>query len=193
MQVPVRIDFQNMDQSEAVIARIRERIGRLERHFDRMTGCNVTVQAPHHHHHKGNTYQVRIVMHVPGGELAVSRDPGTQPAHADVFVAVRDAFDAAERRLIQHVARQRGEVKTHETPLQGRVARLFPDDGYGFVAATDGREIYFHRNSVIDDGFDALTVGQAVQLAVAEDESDAGPQATTVRPIGSLRLQPTAV
>jgi ribosome-associated translation inhibitor RaiA len=39
---------------------------------------------------------------VPGKELVVSRDPGDVHAHKDVYVAIRDAFDAAERQLAEH-------------------------------------------------------------------------------------------
>lgn len=117
MQIPLHIDFQNMDPSESVETRVRERVERLERHSERITSCHVTVEAPHRHHHKGNQYRVRIVLHVPGHELVVSREPGDAGAHADVYVAIRDAFDAAERRLKDRTARVRGEVKTHEPPL----------------------------------------------------------------------------
>ncbi len=190
MDIPLEISFQNLEQSEFVERRVRERVQRLERHFEHVVGCRVTVEVPHRHHHKGRIYHIRVVIHVPGHELVVSRDPGNIYAHEDVYVAIRDAFDAAERRLAEYAERVRGDVKVHEPPLQGRVARLFPEDGYGFIAAADGREIYFHRNSVAGGRFDDLAVGSTVELAVDEEESAEGPQASTVRPIGELRFQP---
>lgn len=190
MQIPLHIDFQNMDRSEFVEKRITERVAKLEHHAEHITSCHVTVEAPHHHHHKGNEYRVRIVLHVPGQELVVSREPGTAGAHTDVYVAIRDAFDAAERQLKDRSARVRGDVKTHEPPLQGTVSRMFADKGYGFITTTDGREIYFHKNSVVETAFDDLSVGQPVRLAVAENESSEGPQATTVRPIRPLQMVP---
>ena len=190
MQIPLHIDFQSMDPSEFVEKRIRERVARLEHHAEHITGCHVTVEAPHHHHRKGNEYRIRIVVHVPGHEVVVSKEPGAAGTHTDVYVAIRDAFDAAERRLKDRTARVRGDVKTHEPPLQGTVSRLLADKGYGFITTTDGREIYFHMNSVVEAAFNDLIVGQPVRLAIAEDESAEGPQATTVRPIRSTQMIP---
>ena len=81
-----------------------------------------------------------------------------------------------------------GRVKSHEVPLHGKVLQLFPDQGYGFVDASDGREIYFHKNSVLRDGFDKLEIGHDVRLVVAEGESAQGPQASTVVPLGKHHL-----
>jgi hypothetical protein len=46
-------------------------------------------------------------MHVPGAALVINRDPGQDQAHEDVYVAMRDAFDAAERRLEDYVRKSR--------------------------------------------------------------------------------------
>jgi len=73
-------------------------------------------------------------------------------------------------------------VKAHATPPHGRVIRLFPDQGYGFIAAPDGRELYFHRNSVLSGGFEKLEVGS--EVSYAEEEGEKGPQASTVKPVG---------
>jgi cold shock CspA family protein len=99
-------------------------------------------------------------------------------------VAVRDAFDAARRRLQDRARRLEGRVKAHDVPLHGKVVRLFPYEGYGFVAASDGREIYFHKNSVIKKSFEKLVEGSEVRLVVAEKESAEGPQASTVEFVG---------
>jgi ribosomal subunit interface protein len=180
METEPQITFRNMDHSDAVEARIRERIERLERFFDRITSCRVVVEAPERRHHKGKLYHVSVDILVPGEELVVNRHPKDKHAHEDVYVAIRDAFNAAQRRLEDHVRKTNGQVKTHDVPLHGSVVRLFPDQGYGFIAASDGREVYFHRNSVLRDGFDGLKVGSDVRLVVAEGESAEGPQASTV-------------
>jgi ribosomal subunit interface protein len=99
MQTPLEIAFQGMDTSPAVEAAIRSRVEKLEHHCDRITSCHVFVDAPHHHHQQGNRFQVRIEVRVPGTELAVNRTPGDVRAHEDVYVALRDAFDAMERQL----------------------------------------------------------------------------------------------
>lgn len=100
MQTPLQISFRGMDPSPAVEARIRDKAARLERLHDRITSCHVVVQAPHRHQHQGNLYEVRIQLRIPGQhELVVNREGRLDPAHEDVYVAIRDAFQAAERLL----------------------------------------------------------------------------------------------
>ena len=169
-------------------ARIREKVEKLETYYDHLTSCRVMVEAPERRHHKGNLYHVRVELGVPGKELVVSRHPKDKHAHEDVYVAIRDSFDAARRQLEDHARKQAGEIKFHEVPLHGKVMRLFPYEGYGFIAASDGCEIYFHRNSVVREGFDRLNVGDEVRLVVADRESAEGPQASTVDPIGKHHL-----
>jgi len=65
---------------------------------------------------------------------------------------------------------------TSET--SGFVARTFPADGYGFIRTLDHREIYFHRNSVFNNGFDAIEEGMGVRYY--EEMGQNGPQASTV-------------
>ncbi len=101
MQIPLEVAFKNMEKSDAVEARIREKAQKLERFAERITSCRVVVEAPHHHQHHGTAYDVRIDIHVPGAALVVS-DGSKNPAHADVYVAIRDAFDAAVRQLEDH-------------------------------------------------------------------------------------------
>jgi len=107
MQIPLDIDYQNVEASEFITARIAERADRLEHLSQRITSCRVVVEAPHRHHHKGVQYHVRILLRLPGEEIIVSHDPGDDRAHDDVYVAIRDAFDAAERRLKDHALRLR--------------------------------------------------------------------------------------
>lgn len=116
MQTPVQITFRDMEPSPAIEAKIRERAAKLERFFDRITSCRVLVGAPHRHHHRGKLYDVRIDITVPGEELAITRTSPLDHAHEDVYVAIRDAFDTAARRLEDHARRFRGDVKTHEAP-----------------------------------------------------------------------------
>lgn len=188
MQTPLEITFRNMDHSDAVEARIREKVDKLEQVYDRITACRVRVEAINRQHTKGNLFQINIELSVPGKQVVVDRNPGKNHAHEDVYVAVRDAFNAARRRLEDHSRRKSGKVKTHEVPPHGRVARLFPYEGYGFIETPDGREIYFHQNSLVDSEFDKLEQGQEVRYVVAEKESDKGPQASTVKLIGKHHL-----
>ncbi len=134
------------------------------------------VEAPHRHHQHGVQFNVRIDITVPGGEVVVKREP-----HTDIYVAIRDAFIAARRQLQSHAKRQRGDVKSHAPQPYGRVSQLFLMDGYGFLTADDGREIYFHKNSVLNGGFEKLEVGSEVRFA--EEQGDQGLQASTVVPV----------
>jgi len=100
MQIPVQITFRDIPPSPAVEAAIREKAAKLDRYYDRITSCRVMVEAPSRHHHKGGHFHIRIDLTVPGGEeLVVSRDPAEHADHSDVYVAVRDAFAAAERQI----------------------------------------------------------------------------------------------
>jgi ribosomal subunit interface protein len=191
MQVPLQITFRHMDSSDAVAARIRERTAELERVFDRITSCRVVVECRHPRHQQGNLFRVRVDLKVPGRELVVGRDPAAHQAHEDVYVAIRDTFDAARRLLEDHVRERRGDVKVHAVPDHGRIARILPQQNCGFIASADGNEIYFHRNSVTNGGFDKLTVGDEVRFVAQHSESAAGPQASTVVPLGKHRLPPT--
>jgi cold shock CspA family protein len=107
---------------------------------------------------------------------------GDKPEQEHIGVAVREAF-AKARRQIQDAARVlQGATKTHEAPLHGRVSKLFPQEGYGFIETSDGLEVYFHRNSVVEDKFGELQKGTEVRFS--ETEGEKGPQATTVHIIG---------
>lgn len=177
MQLPLKITVRNIDLSEPAKEDIRKKAASLDGYYDRIVRCRVTVDAPHRHQHKGVLYEVRINITVPDAELVVRRE-----FNEDLYVAIRDAFDAARRRLEDFARRQRGEVKRHETPPHGRVVQLFSEEGYGFLEASDGREIYFHRNSVLNGGFKQLQVGSEVRFS--EEEGEKGPQASTVALVG---------
>jgi ribosome-associated translation inhibitor RaiA/cold shock CspA family protein len=190
MQLPLQITFRHMATSPAVAARIRRRVAELERFYDRITSCRVVVECRHRRHQQGNLFGVRIDLTVPGREIVVGRDPAARHAHEDVHVAVRDAFDAARRLLEDHAREGRGAVKLHAVPDHGRIQRLLPDRDCGFILATDGNELYFHRNSVAGGLFDQLEIGDEVRFVAQHSESAAGPQASTVVLLGKHRLAP---
>jgi ribosomal subunit interface protein len=188
MDIPLQISFRNMDRSETVEAKVRERVAKLETYFNHISSCRVVIEAPERRRRKGKLYHVRVEIGVPGTELVANRHPRNKHAHEDVYVAVRDAFDAARRQLEDYARKLAGRVKTHEQPLHGKVVRIFPYEGYGFVAASDGREVYFHENSVLRQAFSKLEIGSEVRLVVAEREGAEGPQASTVDPIGKHHI-----
>jgi cold shock CspA family protein/ribosome-associated translation inhibitor RaiA len=159
MQLPVQITFRGMRRSDALSQRIREKVAKLELFYRRVTSCRVTVEERHRHHHQGRQFCVRLDLRVPEHEIAINRDHDE-----DVYVALRDAFGAARRRLEEIARMQRGYVKAHAVPLRGTVARLFPDDGFGFIRTGDGQEYYFGRDNVIAPSFERLAAGDAVQF-----------------------------
>jgi len=189
MQLPLQINFRNLQPSASVERHIRQRAAALERTTPRITGCRVTIDESGGHRAKGKLYHIRVDLTVPGAEIVVTRNPPDH-AHESLLVAVRDAFDAVRRRLEDHGRRVRGEVKTHEAPPHGRVASLNREAGYGFIRGADGEEVYMHRNSVVADRFDALEIGDEVRYAVHPGEGEKGPQASMVAPIGKHHLDP---
>lgn len=185
----LQITFRGIGHSDAIEQRIRDKAATLERYAKNITSLHVTVDAPHQQHHKGTLYAVRIDLRTPNSELAVSRTHRHDHSHEDVYAALRDAFKAVARQLEDHQRRQRGSVKHHEPPNQGRVTKLFAQDGYGFIETPDGTEVYFHENAA-NGAFSSLTVGSEVRLVIADDESERGPQATTVTPVGKHHPPP---
>lgn len=106
MQQPLSITFRGMDPSPALQARVSELAERLEQAYHRITSCHVVIQAPHRQHQQGALYDVRIHIHVPGNDIVVNGDGSRDHAHEDVYVALRDAFAAAERKLYTYAPRR---------------------------------------------------------------------------------------
>jgi ribosomal subunit interface protein len=181
MQIPLQITFRGIPHSDAVEAKIREKASKLDRFHTHIMSCRVAVEAEHQSHHQGNQYHIRIDITTPRKEIVISREHHDKKAYEDIYVAIRDAFNAATRQLEDYARIQQGKVKTHDLPSTGTVTRLLPEKDHGFIeAADDGHEIYFHRNSVTGSGFDALQVGAGIRYI--EEEDDLGPKASTVYP-----------
>lgn len=189
MQSWLQITFRNIDASPSVEAKIEERARELEQFFDRIVSCRVVIEAPKRRHH-GDLFHIRVDLKVPGKEIVVKRDPPGDRAHEDIYVAVRDCFDAVRRQLEDHVRRRRGDLKVHDVPAHGRVASLLAERDYGFIDAGDGTEVYFHRNAVANGGFEKLLVGDEVRFSLHQREAEKGPRASTVVLIGKHHLPP---
>lgn len=110
MDLPVAVTFKNMDPSAALEERIREKARKLSQFADHITHVDVAVEAPHRHHRKGELYHVRVDVRLPGTEILAA---GRNHAHEDPYVAVRDAFAAAQRQLQDYARIRRGDVKSH--------------------------------------------------------------------------------
>jgi cold shock CspA family protein len=179
MQVPLQITIRNMKASDTLETYIRERAANLDEICETIISCRVVLEAPHKHKKKGRLYHVSINLNIPGETIVVNREPDLHQAHQDMHVVVRDAFNAVQRQLREAIASKKGQVKAHETAPQGEISVLYPMEDYGRIIGADGADIYFHRNSVMNTDFDKLVEGMAVRYA--EEEGDAGPQASWVR------------
>jgi cold shock CspA family protein len=198
--IPTQVTFRGLAHSDALESDVLERVAWLEQFYTDIVRCRVIVELPHRHRRDGRHFHVRIEMTVPGGEpIVISHEPSLhgrlkhvdagvhrketeiEAVHRYAAVAIREAFDAARRRLEDVAREQRGTVKTHEVPAHGEVVELETADGYGFIQSGENR-VYFHRASVLDDAFDDLSIG--TRVAFVEEQGEQGPQASTVRVLG---------
>jgi cold shock CspA family protein len=188
MQTPIKIDFQGMDAKPDVRAAIVKHVDQLEERFGRLTSGRIVVKAPGGHHRTGGLYEINIHLALPEGRAVnIDRTPQNDERFADLNFALNDAFKRARRQLQDQARKLQGQVKQHEGPPLGTVKAIDPLGEFGFIEASDGREIYFHRNSVLNGGFSDLTVGARVTFA--EEIGDKGPQASTVKVMGKHSLK----
>jgi len=188
METPAEIDFQGFQPSETARQAIAAHVAGLEKRYGRLTACRVVLKGPGGHHQTGGLYEVNIRLALPDGwEVDVGRTATADERHADLDFAVNDAFKRARRRLHDKVRRMQGQVKVHEAQPVGTVTRLDAAERFGFLESTDGREIYFHENSVLDGAFSRLGIG--TRVAFAEEMGEKGPQASTVRLLGKHALR----
>jgi cold shock CspA family protein/ribosome-associated translation inhibitor RaiA len=183
----LEVSFHGSEPSQELKSELERRVVRLQTRYPRITSWHVFIEEPTG---TDRLFDVTIEVRVPGAELVVSRSPGDRDTHSDPFVALRHAFAAIERQLKQFYRQRQGTVKTPASAPQGRVVRLDHSKGHGFIAVNDGREVYFHKNAVIDPGFNDLTIGDAVALTIVYGESAEGPQATMVRRISPMAYDP---
>lgn len=173
MDLPLQITARNIELTDAIKAEITEKAKKLDTFYERIMRCRIVLECPKRHPNDGKLYKLSIIMKVPGAELAVKRE-----LNKDLYVAIRDAFDAARRKLEDFSREQRGTVKHREEPPRGRISAIFVEKGYGFLATPDGREVYFHKNSILNKDFEKLKIGMEVRFA--EEQGEKGPQASTV-------------
>ena len=103
-----QITYRGLPHSPAMDARILELASKLDEFHPKITSCHVVVDELDRHKSKGNLFDVRIDLHVPGRELVA-----THQQHQDAYVAIGNAFDVMYRQLEDAARIQRGEVKRH--------------------------------------------------------------------------------
>lgn len=183
MQTAPQIDFQGIEASADRRQKVLSQIERLEERFGRATACRVVVKGPGGRHQTGGLYEINIHLALPDKrEVAVERTPHQDERFQDFDFALNDAFKRANRQLQDQVRRMRGDVKQHEASPTAVVKKVMTAEGYGFLESSDGREIYFHRNSVQDADFNDLKPG--MRVAFHEEDGRDGPQASRLTPVG---------
>lgn len=181
MQVPLEISFKDIDKTPDLEELINQKVDKLEKICDHIISCRVMVERPQKYPDRGNPHRVRVDITVPPSHEIVAKQTASEgEMHDPLPVIISKTFQAAERQLKELTERQRGEVKTHPNQqAMGIVQRLFPEENYGFIKTVDtGEDIYFHRNSVLNDDYDRLVVGAGVRFMAQEGEK--GLQASTV-------------
>lgn len=180
MEIPLQITFKNTDSSGVIENEIRQRARKLERFFDHIMSCRVVVEVPHKHKVKGNQYNIKIDITVPGSEIVVTKSsPDPDKTHKDPNIAIKDAFSSAARQLEDYARKLRGDVKTQVKQPEGVISEINRDEGFGRISTSEGKLIYFHKNSVLDEDFKNLSTGMRVRYA--EEEGEKGTQASTVK------------
>ncbi len=192
MRIPLEISFHGLSRSDSIEEIIRSDVAKLERLCDRLISCHVGVKLDQHSSVSGNPFRVRVEMRIPPGHtLVVSNTSGVKEAADDLVTTVRNTFKSAHRRLQQLVEKQHGMLKSHpRQEVGGIIVKMFSKEGYGFLRSLDGEEIYFHRNSVVNDQFDRLDPGTGVSFTT--ELGDEGLQATSVQVIAKSTEHPPA-
>jgi ribosome-associated translation inhibitor RaiA len=113
--IPVQITFRHMESSPSVEARVRSLSQHLGSFSDRIQSCRVVVDTPHRHHHQGKVFNVKLQVALPGEDVVVDMERPQRDSHEDVYVVIRDAFDAAKKQLQQRIASLRGDDHRHDT------------------------------------------------------------------------------
>ncbi len=190
MKVPPEITYRNVEKTSVIDSLIQEKIAKLETVCDHISSCHIAIEKIHDRPRSGSPYRVRIDITVPPGhELVAERSPGEGIQYEPLDAVIRDTFNAARQQLVKlnqlqyERNGQGGKLRSHnQEEFQegtGLVTKLFKDRGYGFLRTLEGREIYFHRNSVLHHEFERLEIGTAVHFA--EEMGEEGPQASTVK------------
>jgi ribosomal subunit interface protein len=168
MQVPLDIQFRNMSTSDAVEAAVRRRVAKLEQLAGELISCKVTIEAPHRRHRQGNLFSVSVDLRQSGREMPANRTPQASREHEDVYVALRNAFDAARRQLIRHVRTRRGDVK-HHGPLARRQAASAIADADADAEGSDAGRPMIAADGAYGGGSPA-DLAKAMSLGVSRGE-----------------------
>jgi len=112
MPIPLKVVDHEQLLSEDLAGHIRERTDKLGHFYESVRECRVTVDGPGQHPLQGRI-RVRISLTVPGKQIAINKQSG-----ADLPMAIRESFDAADQRLEDYVRLSRQSAKTVKRRLK---------------------------------------------------------------------------
>ncbi len=95
----LEISFRDIDHSDAIEQHIRDKADKLTSTFDDITGIRAVVALPHNHSNKGKLAHVSVEVGLPGETVAITHDQHDQADHEDMYLAIRHAFDKAQRKI----------------------------------------------------------------------------------------------
>lgn len=157
MSIPLEITIRDIEKTEAIEKRINDKAEKMSQYYDRIESGKIVVELYQNHQHQGKLYNVTIEIIVPGKQLVVNKQP-----NEDLYVAIRDSFQAMYRMIESYAQKMRGDKKSHSDLKSGSVERLFTD--YGFIKTSEGLEYYFHESNVQHAAFDKLKIGSLVSF-----------------------------
>lgn len=106
-----QITLRNVGRSAALARRIREKCEGLEKFHPHIVHCRVTLERQQARDGTSGPYAVALRVGVPGREIVVNH-----ARHLQSHLALREAFNAARRRLKDAASLARGESKSHSLP-----------------------------------------------------------------------------
>ena len=110
-----KVVFRGIDHSQAVADAVQKRLDKLERFTDEIQSLRVTLESPHNHHHKGKVFHVGVEAVIPNHDILVNHD---KHEHEDIYIAIRDAFNALERQIKSVYEKKRHQDRTLQKPLE---------------------------------------------------------------------------
>ncbi len=174
----LQVEGRNLDLRKSWQEKIEEEKTRLERHHSGLVhNLRITIAATTHHKEGG--YELQVVASVPNDTVVVKRKgEKVRPLLVEAFDTLGMQLKELQRKRRQTV--KLGELDQEEATVEGVVKKLVPHESYGFIAALDGREVYFHENALRDLTMSQLAEGDMVRFG--ESDGDKGPCAAWVRP-----------
>lgn len=181
MRIPLEISFHGISRSESLEQLIQNNAEKLERVCDRLISCRVGVKLDQKSSSTLNPFRIRVEMRTPPGHtLVVTNTSGTKEATEDLPTSINNTFKAAHRKLKRLVEKQQDRQQNHPgQEISGIIIKIFFEEGYGFLRSLEGEEIYFHRNSIVNDEFEQLEPGTGVNYTA--EVGDKGLQASSVQ------------